>query len=117
MNFIGIFIVFLALRGYNECIKEQKDMNVYDFDETIYNGDSTRDFVKWCMKKHPKALLSLPCTGFYTLRYYLFHIGTAENHRHRLKGGYTYRRIHRAQLLSRGEGQKIPRAVSGFSDR
>ena len=50
-------------------------MNVYDFDETIYNGDSTRDFVIRCMKKHPKALLHIPSIGFYTLRYYLFHKG------------------------------------------
>lgn len=50
-------------------------MNVYDFDNTIYRGDSTRDFVKYCMKKHPKALLYLPYIGYATLRYYLFHIG------------------------------------------
>ncbi len=28
-------------------------MNVYDFDKTIYNGDSTEDFIKWCIKKKP----------------------------------------------------------------
>ena len=50
-------------------------MNVYDFDNTIYHGDSTRDFVKYCMKKHPKALLYLPYIGYATIRYYLFHIG------------------------------------------
>lgn len=32
-------------------------MNVYDFDNTIYRGDSTTDFFKWCIKKYP--LLSL----------------------------------------------------------
>lgn len=32
-------------------------MNVYDFDNTIYRGDSTTDFFKWCIKKFP--LLSL----------------------------------------------------------
>ncbi len=61
-------------------------MNVYDFDDTIYNGDSTRDFVKWCMKKHPKALLSLPRTGIYTLRYYLFHIGTKTEFKEKMYG-------------------------------
>ena len=50
-------------------------MNVYDFDETIYNGDSTRDFVMHCMKKHPRALLHVPAVGFYAVRYYLFRIG------------------------------------------
>lgn len=27
--------------------------NVYDFDETIYNGDSTIDFFLFCLKRHP----------------------------------------------------------------
>ena len=26
-------------------------MNVYDFDKTIYNGDSTLDFYFFCLKK------------------------------------------------------------------
>lgn len=51
-------------------------MNVFDFDKTVYHGDSTRDFVKFCMKRHPKALLYLPYIGVVSLRYYLFHIGT-----------------------------------------
>ena len=51
-------------------------MNVFDFDNTIYHGDSTRDFVVFCMKRRPKALLYLPYIGFVSLRYYLFHIGT-----------------------------------------
>ena len=34
--------------------------NAYDFDKTIYNGDSTLDFYKYCIKKYPKALLALP---------------------------------------------------------
>lgn len=28
-------------------------MNVYDFDDTIYRGDSSIDFVKWCVRKKP----------------------------------------------------------------
>lgn len=51
-------------------------MNVFDFDKTIYRGDSTRDFIIFCMKRHPKALLRLPYIGFVSLRYYLFHSGT-----------------------------------------
>lgn len=35
-------------------------MNVYDFDHTIYPGDSTLDFWKFCLRRHPAALLSLP---------------------------------------------------------
>lgn len=35
-------------------------MNIYDFDKTIYNGDSSIDFVKFCFKKNKKSLLILP---------------------------------------------------------
>lgn len=51
-------------------------MNVFDFDKTIYHSDSTRDFILWCFKKHPKTLLYLPLVGYAAVRYYTFHIGT-----------------------------------------
>lgn len=35
-------------------------MNIYDFDNTIYKGDSTRDFYFYCVKHYPKMLLSVP---------------------------------------------------------
>lgn len=35
-------------------------MNVYDFDGTIYDGDSTLDFYKHCLKSHPCIMLLLP---------------------------------------------------------
>lgn len=34
-------------------------MNVYDFDKTIYAGDSTIDFYLFCLKRQP-AILQLP---------------------------------------------------------
>ncbi len=34
-------------------------MNVYDFDNTIYEGDSTKDFYAYCVKEKPRVLLSL----------------------------------------------------------
>ena len=37
-------------------------MNVYDWDNTIYQGDSTFGLIKYCYKKRPKSLLSLPRT-------------------------------------------------------
>lgn len=40
-----------------------KKMNVFDFDGTIYDGDSTRDFFAFCLKKYPRTWLSLPRTG------------------------------------------------------
>lgn len=35
-------------------------MNVYDFDGTIYNGDSSIDFFKFVIKKQPRVLKQLP---------------------------------------------------------
>ncbi len=34
--------------------------NIYDFDETIYYSDSTKDFYFYCLKKFPKILFSVP---------------------------------------------------------
>lgn len=38
-------------------------MDVYDFDGTLYKGDSTRDFTLWCARRHPRAALTLPRAG------------------------------------------------------
>lgn len=35
-------------------------MNVYDFDGTIYDGDSTIDFYFYCLKKYPRIVFCLP---------------------------------------------------------
>ena len=35
-------------------------MNVYDFDGTIYDGDSTVDFFLHALKRNPSVLLHLP---------------------------------------------------------
>ena len=34
-------------------------MNVYDFDGTIYDGDSTIDFWKHCLRQRPYMIFSL----------------------------------------------------------
>lgn len=34
-------------------------MNVYDFDKTIYAGDSTVDFYFYCLRKRPKIIICL----------------------------------------------------------
>ena len=44
-------------------------MNVFDFDKTIYDGDSTVDFWKFCLKKYPKTKKHLLHTGFNGLRF------------------------------------------------
>lgn len=35
-------------------------MNVYDFDQTIYGGDSTVDFYLYCLRRQPSLILCLP---------------------------------------------------------
>lgn len=35
-------------------------MNVYDFDKTIYDGDSTLEFYFFCMKRYPAVLCCVP---------------------------------------------------------
>lgn len=59
-------------------------MNVFDFDQTIYRGDSTRDFIIFCMRRHPKALCYLPYIGIVTLAYYLFRIGTKTQYKEKV---------------------------------
>ena len=43
-------------------------MNVYDFDKTIYPGDSALHFWLFCVRRHPAALLTLPRAGWKALR-------------------------------------------------
>ena len=35
-------------------------IDVYDFDGTIYDGDSTVDFTRFCLRRHPGVLAGLP---------------------------------------------------------
>lgn len=65
-------------------------MNVFDFDKTIFDGDSTERFIKYCMKKHPRALLYLPRIGFSALKYYAFHIGDKTAFKERM---YTFLKV------------------------
>lgn len=39
--------------------------NVYDFDKTIYDGDSTAHFYFHCLKCHPQIAILLPYQGFF----------------------------------------------------
>lgn len=51
-------------------------MNVYDFDKTIYDGDSTADFYLFCLKRHSRILLLTPSLFGAFLRFYVFKKGT-----------------------------------------
>ena len=35
-------------------------IDVYDFDGTIYDGDSTADFILFCLRRHPAMMKGLP---------------------------------------------------------
>ncbi|MBQ4158545.1 MAG: polysaccharide biosynthesis protein GtrA, partial [Clostridia bacterium] len=39
-------------------------MNAYDFDKTIFDGDSTARFYVYCLLRTPKMLLRLPRLAF-----------------------------------------------------
>ena len=48
-------------------------MNVYDFDGTIYEGDSTLDFWIFCLKKKPRIIVCFPhqCLGIIKYKFKL----------------------------------------------
>ena len=46
-------------------------MNVYDFDGTIYNGETSRDFFFFCLKRYPKVKRYIPKILFFGLGYLL----------------------------------------------
>ena len=46
-------------------------MNVYDWDDTIYRGDSTMGLVFYAYLHRPKTLLSIPRTGICGLLFLL----------------------------------------------
>lgn len=46
-------------------------MNVYDFDKTVFRGDSTARLAAYVMLRRPLAMLTLPAMGFGALMYAL----------------------------------------------
>ena len=46
-------------------------MNVYDFDNTIYDGDSSVDLYFFCLRRFPYVLTALPAQGYGGLKYLL----------------------------------------------
>ena len=44
-------------------------MNVFDFDNTIYDGESAVDFFRYCVKKKPSLSRYLPKIGAMALKY------------------------------------------------
>lgn len=46
-------------------------MNVYDFDNTIFHGDSTARFVAYCARRYPRVLRDLPAQAVNALAFAL----------------------------------------------
>ena len=44
-------------------------INLYDFDKTIYDGDSSIDFYLFCLKRHLKIIRILPCQIWFAIKY------------------------------------------------
>lgn len=51
-------------------------MNVYDFDNTIFKGDSTFKFYIFSLKKHPATIKYLPKLFGAFVKFYIFKKGT-----------------------------------------
>lgn len=51
-------------------------MNVFDFDKTIFRGDSTAKFYKYCLVRFPKTWLHLPSMSAAFAKYYILKKGT-----------------------------------------
>ena len=51
-------------------------MNVFDFDKTIFHGDSTTKFYISCLGKYPKTWLHIPSMVAAFAKFYLFRKGT-----------------------------------------
>lgn len=49
-------------------------MNVYDFDKTIYEGDSTIEFYMYCLRRHPYIIVAFPQQLIGAVRYKLKYI-------------------------------------------
>ncbi len=58
-----------VMRRKNRLLKKDTIMYIYDFDKTIYDGDSTAAFIKFCVKRYKKTLVTLIPTGWAFLLY------------------------------------------------
>ena len=85
-------------------------MNVYDFDGTIYDGDSTLDFYLFCLKKKPCLCLKWPFLGIRYLRFLI-------NGDRDLFKGYFYgflKSFHNTEELADNFWEDNIRKIKGF---
>ena len=52
--------------------------DLYDFDGTVFNGESGSEFYIFCLKRHPKILKHLPKQGIAAAKHFLFRKITLE---------------------------------------
>ena len=46
-------------------------INLFDFDETIYDGDSTRDFFIFSLRRYPKIMVCVPGILYNCIKYFI----------------------------------------------
>ena len=56
-------------------MESNKIINVYDFDGTLYNGDSSIDFFLFSLKKNKKNILLIPKIFIYCILYFFHFVG------------------------------------------
>lgn len=64
-------------------------MNIYDFDETIYDSDSTKDFYFYCLRRYPKMLFSVP-PMFWAFLLYILGVKTKTRFKEKMYGFLRY---------------------------
>lgn len=65
-------------------------MNVYDFDKTIYDGDSTFDFYIFCLKRNKKIIKLIPNLIYAYSKYYIFKKGNKTQMKEKMYRFLTY---------------------------
>lgn len=65
-------------------------MNVYDFDKTIYDGDSTADFYIFSLKRHKKSAVLLPSLLAAFLSFYVLRRGSKTEFKEKMYRFLTY---------------------------
>lgn len=61
--------------------------DLYDFDGTVFAGESGSEFMLFCIKRHPKLLKYLPKMAIAVFRYFVLRKGTFSEFK---EAGYSY---------------------------
>ena len=83
--FYIILLKKLIVTYYARSVFMKNGVNIYDFDGTIYDGDSSIDFYLFCLKRNFKILLCLPLQFF---SFVLFKLGIIDRKKFKEKFFY-----------------------------